>query len=110
MKVWQVVDVNGDVVFDGLTCEDEAETYVERSHLAGVAVVERDTVKEVAEEMLVMLKALEWCAEVDDSHGGYNEGCPQCSGTKPGSGDKEYEGHWDGCLLKGVIKKAEGRR
>ena len=52
-----------------------------------------------------VLVAIEWAgAENDSTYAGETHpGCPSCGGTKPGSGDAEYEGHADGCGLRAAI-------
>ena len=54
-------------------------------------------------DLVELLRSLEWSGTDGHSQGGYVSACPSCSGTKPGSGDPEYEGHADGCTLAAVL-------
>ncbi len=57
-------------------------------------------------EAFGILDALEWGGTEFDSDDGMTThgGCPWCSGTEPGSGDPEYEGHADDCRLAAILK------
>ena len=63
------------------------------------------TARDLIRQQHGVLKAVEWSGTEHDSveHGWDHPGCPFCEGTKPGSGDSEYEGHAPNCALRAAI-------